>query len=357
MKADLLEDDRPLPVQRSIAFDKAMAELIDNYLLVVRLSEQIAFFSITGFILLILRYFLWALCLWPALFVLVLNALTWGYATIRRRPHRRWGWVVIDRVVGPFVTLHQGEITGFKFLTLRGIVRILIYFRLSRYLGAITHRLQEAKLRDYVSSRHGTFDDRWYEQRIALLKDLKGTASERLGVAFWSSLTGAASFLGISKALYGLLPTDARLSALDFIKKLLFIPIVTSDAPQSIQSLQWTYYGLLVLTYLVWVIVTNFIEMRSTLKAARTYFVEQHALEAMKVPRHREVPIDLVGAAFLIASLMALSVMEEVAQGTTLHISWEMWRDLGWDLDILVSAIVVCLPLYAWIRRRKLNLA
>jgi hypothetical protein len=343
----------PMSTDNRAAIDKALSALMDNYLSVVLSSQQIPFLSIRGFVVLILKYFLWALCLYVGLFILIANLLRWGYSRIRRRQYKKWGWAVIDTIRAPFVTLHQGEITAFKFLTLRGVVRILIYFRLNVNISSITRRLQESKVREYVQSGSGTFDPEWYGHRITLMKDLKDTVSNKLGVAFWSSLTGAAGVLGIFKAIYELVPAQVRAGLLAFLKSFLLTPETMENAPQLSESIQLTYFALLFVTYITWIVVTNFIVMRSTLKAARTYMVEREALPTIGVAVKREVPVDLIGATLLIACLMAGSYIAEASQTGSFSLAW----DAASIFDIIGIIIVLCLPAYAGVRRYALNRA
>jgi hypothetical protein len=335
-------------------FDKSLTKLMANYLVVVTASRAVPFASVVGFFIFFLKYFRWALCSYAVVLVLLVNALLWLYARIRKRPRKKWGWVVVDLFCAPFKSLHRGEIPALTFLVLRGLVRIFIYFRLNGNLSSIRQKLQETKVRDFVGSWPSGFNFEWYERRATLVTDLQSTLKEKLGMAFWSSVTGAAGAATLAKTLYEMLPSGIRGSWEGWAKTLLSPSATAGDVSTIPVSMLWLYDGLALGTYLIWIIVTNFIVMRSILNTAGTYTEERQVLHQMQLPINREIPVDLIGAILMLACMFGAMLLLSIWQRS--RAPSVLLADGTFSLGFFVCfLIVLSLPSYALVRRYWIN--
>lgn len=317
--------------------DWALRSLIQNYVVVVESTAQVSFFSLLPALALYWKGIVWEVSfVFLAPIVLVVRLL--GFVLFRRTKAREWGYTIIQKATEPFVALHHGEMSAVKLLTLRGVVRLLLYRRLSSNLSLLILRLQEAKARHFMERSTSPFDLKWFEERIALLKDVKATSGEKLGFAFWSSLVSAATVFGVVKAVVEYVPDSTKTLILENIRNL---PVISSVA-DSIHSanihgpVATLIFG--VLTYTLWIVITNFIVMRSLLASQSTYKVESDAFKAMDMKAPVEFPFDLAG--FIVVSIIMICTVAYVAPTS------EPIRD-----GLFVTLLYLLIPSYALVRR------
>ena len=192
-------EDDILEITEFEKFDASLKRLIGHYRAVVESSRQVPKFSVMGAIDFWKKAIWWEINLFFVLFVLWVNLTIHICNLIFSTSFRSRGSRAINTFISPFICLHNGEISAFKLITLQGVVRLLVYYRFSGMLAAILVRLQAAKVKGFEDAETVAFDARWYEQRIALIRDFKDVIGDKLGYAFWSSLTGVSVVFGILK--------------------------------------------------------------------------------------------------------------------------------------------------------------
>lgn len=204
------EGDRFQPVESYKSFDSNLNLLLGNYIGVVEMTALVPWLSIWGYFEFYAKFIRWyfaTIFVWP---ILLVNFGIRIYYRQAQPPSKKFGWEVVDWACSPFISMHAGDLSGAKFLVLRGAVRLMIYYRFRGVLNSIILKLQEAEIAGFTNARLLASDVVWYEQRIAIVRNLREAIGERLGYSLLTSLASVAGVFGVTKTVYEILPEEAK---------------------------------------------------------------------------------------------------------------------------------------------------
>lgn len=326
------------------AFDTRLTLLLNQYVLAIERSRQLPLFSLRGFWRFWLKSIRWVLALYG-----LVPALLWDFSgrlllnLFRRealaplyRPLIRW-------LVAPFKAVYEGDMSAVQFLTVRPVARLLLYYRLSRRLQRLAGFLKQRRVDLFIQTQGGG-DAQWFSDRLAVLNDCRDGFGRRLGYAAVASMLGS---LGFVSALYKLvkhaLPgLDAAAS--HFLSSLKLLPdSVTSFAlvmAATAGSAIAVELVLLAAIYLIWTMVTNWIEVRRVVDEAALRPAEQALFRSIELERPEEIDLDLLGFTLVFGLSFVVSIVDSSE------------RDMA---GYLVGGLYAAAPLLALYRRARLR--
>ena len=254
-------------------------KLLQMYLDVLGDSEAEPAISIMGFVRLIKGYIIWALYLEFAtpvlgvinLFIFLLNRFVGSKISYR-------GHSVLSVVGQPFRSLHNGEISALKFLTLGYVTKLFVSYHIQRRLDRLESALKTIELRELLRAK----DD---GSEPAICKSFELLAKFRDNLSSQVKLKFLLLFTPYLPALIKLAVPEDR--------KTLISHLATWSRGRSGELL--VFYSITLCTYALWVFVSSFIRKRELMNNRGVYAEETQLFQLLNGTRPREFPLDLVG--------------------------------------------------------------
>jgi hypothetical protein len=333
-------------------FDAALEAFVQTYVNVSARTKEVPLISVWPFIRFYALVLRWELCFLGLIFMAALNVVVAGVYLARRERIKWVGLRVWQIFAAPFKAIHRGDVSALQILTLRGLVRLVIFLRLSANLADIRDKLQEKKVEHFLLDR-AAFETKWFDSRIALLQDVRNYASRKLGASIWASVVGAASVFGVVKGGFGLIPDDAKSQMSDWVSRmpgistLLDLRLSGLSGGISSGSSEVIVFALGTIIYLGWIAASNVMAADQFLLRMGVTQEQPKTFRAMGIEPSCPVPYDLLGLLLLL--LLSIPALAFDGQSADEKSS-----------SILGVFMYTGIPLYATVRRyvmwRRLNL-
>jgi len=318
-------------------FDALLRELLSKYLALVGQSRTLPVVSITGLLRFVCLSLRWLFSIYGLIVAAALDITIrplwnlFGHKTLA--PWSRWP---LRWLASPFRTLHRGEVSGLRFFSLRAVIRLFLFYRLSQRLDPLMLYLKERRVYQFLEAPTAV-DAGWFDDRVETLRACREVIGSQLGAAVVASAAGSATIFALAPKLWQLAPDDWKAPLLTLVRfglDRLPIALQSSDAlrPPTLPEV-----ALMAAAYLVWILVTGWIDLRALVRAADLQGMESGFFDACGIERVRDVPVDLIGCALL----AILAFVPAALQDPTINPAQRC----------LIISLFVCLPLYALVRR------
>jgi hypothetical protein len=313
--------------------DIPLNHLIQSYLNALEQSSREPMFSVKGFVMLYLKLFWWEIniCLLP--FILIINGCIFVINFLKERKLEYIKSVAIKYLVESFQSLKSGEISAFKFFTVRFLIRLLVHSHIKTRLSQIERGLSFKEISYNLDNNSEKIES--IKKQKVLLKYFNTTLLKDIQIKILvSSLTPV---FGVIAAAYNLFKKDLDLNKIERICLSVFHK----------ENIIGRFIGSLLFFFVVSIIsfsISCFIRKREIFIYYGIYEKENLLSVNLRGQLKKEFPYDLLGWIIIIIVTCSNNARFLYNNGSDEYMK-----------NAISLIFFVALFIYAWIRRTRLN--
>jgi hypothetical protein len=300
-----------------VVLTREMKQLMVTYSRAIEACSSVPQFSIS-FLVLYFRLLLWLLSLALICILGPIDIVLWILRRAFGRPPLILGRKLYYYFLQPFRSVWSGEIAAFKFLRIRYLTRLLLFYRanflMNALYGAYNRKLLEI-LVSASSSDEAPSVAEPFQKAFELFKKITADSYRLEALAIGGPLV----------ALLSLLAQHAGIPLAGLLWKYVGGPSLhLSDITSGLGA-----FAVLFVILGTWIVVSAWMDMRAVLIPSGVHELERRALAAAGLRAKREIPFDLLFFFLYVFSLTGPGIYQHFVRGTS----------DGWvqDIDVFLN--------------------